>query len=200
MAAASRARRSRASSRASGSRVGATADRAARLVDAGRLRRPARTSGRAGAPRLPAIEAAVDENPREPDLERPRLAIRADVAEDLDERVLDRFVGLGGIAQVLIGDARARAAGARRRARRTARAPRPGRRARRGRESRRRAASPPTAAARPRRRTPARTAGGARLGGRACVGVDGGPQVTTHRGITMRPSRLFTVYRRLASC
>src|SRR5262247_550183 len=36
--------------------------------------------------RLAAIQAAVDENPREPDLEWPRLAVRRDVAEDLDER------------------------------------------------------------------------------------------------------------------
>src|SRR5207244_5985928 len=41
--------------------------------------------------RLPSIEAAVDENACEPDLERPRFAIRADVTEDFDEGVLDRF-------------------------------------------------------------------------------------------------------------
>ena len=57
------------------------------------------------AARLAAIEAAVDENAREPDLERPGLAVRADVAEDLDERVLHRFVGFGGVAEILIGDA-----------------------------------------------------------------------------------------------
>src|SRR5437899_1203538 len=50
---------------------------------------------------LSAIETAVDENSCEPDLEGPRLAIRADVAEHLHESVLDRFVGFCRIAQIL---------------------------------------------------------------------------------------------------
>src|SRR5205823_13132259 len=60
----------------------------------------------AARPRLAAIEASVDENPREPDLERPRFAVRTDVREYLDERVLHHFVGFVGVAQVLVGDAR----------------------------------------------------------------------------------------------
>ena len=36
--------------------------------------------------------------------EVPRVAVRVDVAEYFDERVLNRFVGLSGIAQVLIRD------------------------------------------------------------------------------------------------
>jgi hypothetical protein len=53
---------------------------------------------------LPAIEAAVDENTSEPDFERPSLTVRSDMTEDFDERVLDGFVGLGGVAKVLIGN------------------------------------------------------------------------------------------------
>src|SRR5262245_6832058 len=56
--------------------------------------------------RFPAVQAAVDENPCEPDFEWPRLAIRGNVTEDLDEGILDGFVGLGGISQILVGDAR----------------------------------------------------------------------------------------------
>src|SRR6185436_6935470 len=56
--------------------------------------------------RLPPIQAAVDENPCEPDLEWPGFPIRGNVTEDLDERVLDGFVGLGGVSKILIGDAR----------------------------------------------------------------------------------------------
>src|SRR4051812_44969477 len=56
--------------------------------------------------RLATVETAVDENPREPDFERPGLPIRANVTEHLDERVLDRFVRFGGIPQVLIRDSR----------------------------------------------------------------------------------------------
>jgi hypothetical protein len=54
---------------------------------------------------LAAIEAAVDENPCEPYFEGPGLPIRGDVGEHLDERILDRFVGFPGIAEILIGDA-----------------------------------------------------------------------------------------------
>src|SRR5262245_58140019 len=56
--------------------------------------------------RFPSVQAAVDENPCEPYFEWPRLPIRSNVTEDLDEGVLDSFVGLGGISQVLISDAR----------------------------------------------------------------------------------------------
>ena len=98
--------------RAARARAAALRDRAsAAPPNAGRASStPVASSAGANQPlaaraRLAAIEAAVDENAREPDLERPRLAIRADVAEDLDERVLHGFVGFGGIAQVLIGDA-----------------------------------------------------------------------------------------------
>ena len=77
------------------------------------------------AARLAPIEAAVDENAREPDLERPRFAIGRDVREHLDEGVLDGLVGFGGVAKILIGDARRPGADGWRRARRTARAPRP---------------------------------------------------------------------------
>src|SRR5262249_34849559 len=52
-------------------------------------------------PRLTSIEAAVDENSCKPDFKRPRLTIRTDMTEDLDERVLDGLVGFGGVAQIL---------------------------------------------------------------------------------------------------
>ena len=55
--------------------------------------------------RFAAIETAVDENSCEPHFERPRFAVRRDVAEHLDERVLDGFVGFGGVAEVLERDA-----------------------------------------------------------------------------------------------
>ena len=60
----------------------------------------------AAAAGLAAIQAPVDENAREPDLERPRLAVRGDVGEDLDEGVLDRLVGVGGVPQILVRDPR----------------------------------------------------------------------------------------------
>src|SRR5262245_17619286 len=50
---------------------------------------------------LAAVEAAVDENPREPHLERPRLPVGGNVAEGLDERILHGLVGFGAVAQVL---------------------------------------------------------------------------------------------------
>src|SRR5262245_62566850 len=59
----------------------------------------------ATAARLAPVQAAVDENPCEPDLERPRLAIRGDMGKDLDERVLNRLVSIGAVAQILIRDA-----------------------------------------------------------------------------------------------
>jgi hypothetical protein len=51
--------------------------------------------------RLAAIKTAVDENSCKPDLERPRFAVRTDVAEHLDEGVLNGFVGIRGVAQIL---------------------------------------------------------------------------------------------------
>jgi hypothetical protein len=60
----------------------------------------------AAAPRLAPIQAAVDENAGEPDLARPRLAVGGDVREHLDERVLDDLVGIGGVPEILVGDAR----------------------------------------------------------------------------------------------
>ena len=53
---------------------------------------------------LPAIQTAVDENPREPDLERPGLAIGRNPGKDLDERVLNRLVGLRHVAKILVGN------------------------------------------------------------------------------------------------
>jgi hypothetical protein len=53
---------------------------------------------------LATIETAVDENPGEPDLKRPGLAVRFDAAEDLDERILNGLVGLSLVAKVLVGD------------------------------------------------------------------------------------------------
>ena len=102
MAAASRARRSRASSRASGSSA-AEPPKAERASSGPRLVGRSEPALAARA-RLAAIETAVDENAREPDLERPGLAVRADVAEDLDEGVLHGLVGVGGVAKILIGD------------------------------------------------------------------------------------------------
>src|SRR5262245_6250315 len=60
----------------------------------------------AAGPRLPPIQTAVDENPREPDLEPPALPIRGNVRKDAEERVLNRLVGLGGIAKILIRNPR----------------------------------------------------------------------------------------------
>ena len=54
----------------------------------------------------PVVETAVDENTGEPHLERPCLAIRSDMAEGLEKRVLHHFVGVGRIVQVLVGDAK----------------------------------------------------------------------------------------------
>ena len=103
MAAAMVARRSRARSRCSGSAAGALA------ADAGLVR--ARNLGAhepavAPAAGLAPVQAPIDEDAREPDLERPRLAVRSDMGEDLDERVLDDLVGVGRIPEILVGDAR----------------------------------------------------------------------------------------------
>jgi hypothetical protein len=54
--------------------------------------------------RLTPIEAAVDEDSREPDLERPLFAIRSDVTEYLDEGVLHGFVRVRRVAEILIGN------------------------------------------------------------------------------------------------
>ena len=61
---------------------------------------------RAARPRLLAIEAAVDQNPRQPHLEREVPLERRDVRVGLDEGILHRFVGFGHIAQVVPGNAR----------------------------------------------------------------------------------------------
>ena len=103
IAAARRARRSRASSRASGSSA-AVPPKAGRASSTRCATVSRDEPAGATQPGFPPIEAAVDENAGEPDLEGPRLAIRLDVAEDLDERVLHRFVGFGGIVQILIRD------------------------------------------------------------------------------------------------
>src|SRR6185369_16291036 len=55
--------------------------------------------------RLSSIEAAVDQDAREPDFEGPRFTIRSDMTEDFDERVLNRLVGLGRVAKILKRDA-----------------------------------------------------------------------------------------------
>jgi hypothetical protein len=55
---------------------------------------------------LSPVEAAIDENAREPDLKRPLFTIRSDVREHFDERVLHGFVGFGGVAQILKRDSR----------------------------------------------------------------------------------------------
>ena len=160
MAAASRARRSRASSRCFGIGVGRRRPPTPRLV--GRRDLAAGTNQRSRRARAlrrsrqPLMRIRVNQTSNG---QASRYDV--DVREHLDERVLDRFVGFGGVAQVLIGDARRAPLMQRRRARRTARAPRPSRRARRVRGSRPRAASRRTT--RPARRRRA----GRRLGGRA---------------------------------
>src|SRR5439155_26277961 len=55
-------------------------------------------------PRLATIETAIDDNPREPNLERPSLTIRIDVGEHLDEGVLHRLVRFRCIPEILVGD------------------------------------------------------------------------------------------------
>ena len=56
--------------------------------------------------RLAPVQAAVDENAGEPDFKRPSFAIRSNVREDFDEGVLDRLVGISGVAQILERDSR----------------------------------------------------------------------------------------------
>src|SRR5207302_2454855 len=65
-------------------------------------RKPSLTTGA----RLAPIEASIDEDSREPDFERPGVAIRTDVTECLDECILDGFVGIGDVAQILVSDPR----------------------------------------------------------------------------------------------
>ena len=101
MAAASRARRSRASRRCSGFASAPPVTFASSALDSLARHEPAG----AARPRLAPIQAAVDENAREPDLERPDLTIIGNVREHLDERVLDGLVGIGAVPQVLIGNA-----------------------------------------------------------------------------------------------
>ena len=54
---------------------------------------------------LHSVETAVDENPGEPELEVQPLPKGRDVHEGLQKRVLNRFVDLRGIAQIVVGDA-----------------------------------------------------------------------------------------------
>src|SRR5262245_42526166 len=75
----------------------------ARTVDAARVlgRRKPAVASKAG---FASIDTAVDDESREPHLERPRLAIRSDMGEYLDECILNGLVRLGRVPQVLIGD------------------------------------------------------------------------------------------------
>ena len=77
--------------------------------------------------RLDPVQASVDQDAREPDVERQLLAKRREVLVRLHERVLHRLVRFGRIAQVVIRDPRPRGADAAPRARRTARARPPAR-------------------------------------------------------------------------
>jgi hypothetical protein len=54
--------------------------------------------------RLETIERGVHENTREPDLKRQIAAILLDVHEHLHEGILHRFIGVGGVAQILERD------------------------------------------------------------------------------------------------
>ena len=54
--------------------------------------------------RLDPVEAPVDQDAREPDVERQFLAKRREVLIRLHERVLHRLVRLGRIAQVVVRD------------------------------------------------------------------------------------------------
>ena len=177
---------------------GRAAERRPRLVGAAGLvgRREPALAARA---RLAAIEAAVDENAREPDLERPRLAVRADVAEDLDERVLDGFVGVGGVAEILIGDAQRaplmdRDTSSANRSRASSISPRStsSRISTASRVSSRTAAAPPAGGSRPATARRGRSRHARRVG--ACrIGA------VTHIGLRSRSARLFTVYPRRPS-
>ena len=90
--------RSLDSSRSSALRCGRHGFRAALCRSADRHRQhPAKPAG----PRLPEVEASVDENAREPHLEREVLAITGDVREHLHERVLHRLVGVVRVAQIV---------------------------------------------------------------------------------------------------
>ena len=61
---------------------------------------------RATAARLQSVEAGVDENAREPQLEEEVLPKRGQVRERLEERVLNDLVHFGGVAEIVVGDAR----------------------------------------------------------------------------------------------
>src|SRR4051794_40305805 len=54
--------------------------------------------------RLAPIQAAVDEDAREPYFERPRFTIRGEMGKRLDERVLNGLVGVTGVAKILVGN------------------------------------------------------------------------------------------------
>ncbi len=68
---------------------------------------PARQPPLLPGPALQPVQAGIDENPHEPHIERQFLAVLLDVQKHLDERVLDGFVGVGGVAQIVIRDAQA---------------------------------------------------------------------------------------------
>jgi len=69
-----------------------------------RRRRHRERPSQAAGPRFPHIQAPVHQDAREPDLEGQVLAIRGDVGEHLDERVLHGLVRIVGVAQILVGN------------------------------------------------------------------------------------------------
>ena len=73
--------------------------------DARRVDRRRRHPPLAAPARLQPVQASVDQDAREPDLERQLLAERADVHVRLHERVLHGLVGVGRVAQVVERDA-----------------------------------------------------------------------------------------------
>ena len=104
MAPISRSPRSRRRAKASGVESRGTATRSSGLASP---RSSAAIIQRARAAScLHAIQAAVDQDAREPHLERPAVLEIAQVRVRLDERVLHGLVGFGRVAQVVQGDPR----------------------------------------------------------------------------------------------
>ncbi len=60
----------------------------------------------ATSPRFQSVQASVDQDAREPDLEGQFFPERAQVHVRFDERVLHRFVGVRGVAQIVKRNAR----------------------------------------------------------------------------------------------
>ncbi len=118
-AATSWSRHSRANSWASGDRSAGPRRALDRVLIAASRIGDRKHPARAARARLLPIEAAVNQNARQPDFERQVALERRDVRVRLHEGILHRFVGVGHIAQIVPGDPRRAALLAGRRSART---------------------------------------------------------------------------------